>query len=243
MVTYEIEDVKYRWRFIMNYEVIIFDADETLFDFKKSEKYALKNTMIEFGIDYDENYHLKVYKDINTLIWKEFENGLIIQRDLNIERFKRLLSKLNIKFDEVKFAKSYVKHLSCASFLYDDSMALIESLHKDYRLIIITNGLKDVQDNRIRKSVIGKYFEDVVISDEIEVSKPDPKIFQHALKNINHTDKTKVLMVGDSLTSDIQGGIRFGIDTCWFNSNKIINKGAIKPTYEITNLMELKNIV
>lgn len=227
----------------MNYEVIIFDADETLFDFKKSEKYALKNTMIEFGIDYDENYHLKVYKDINTLIWKEFENGLIIQRDLNIERFKRLLSKLNIKFDEVKFAKSYVKHLSCASFLYDDSMALIISLHKDYRLIIITNGLKDVQDNRIRKSVIGKYFEDVVISDEIEVSKPDPKIFQHALKNINHTDKTKVLMVGDSLTSDIQGGIRFGIDTCWFNSNKIINKGAIKPTYEITNLMELKNIV
>lgn len=227
----------------MNYEVIIFDADETLFDFKKSEKYALKNTMIEFGIDYDENYHLKVYKDINTLIWKEFENGLIIQRDLNIEKFKRLLSKLNIKFDEVKFAKSYVKHLSCASFLYDDSMALIESLHKDYRLIIITNGLKDVQDNRIRKSVIGKYFEDVVISDEIEVSKPDPKIFQHALKNINHTDKTKVLMVGDSLTSDIQGGIRFGIDTCWFNSNKIINKGAIKPTYEITNLMELKNIV
>ncbi len=227
----------------MNYEVIIFDADETLFNFKKSEKYALKNTMIEFGIDYDENYHLKVYKDINTLIWKEFENGLIIQRDLNIERFKRLLSKLNIKFDEVKFAKSYVKHLSCASFLYDDSMALIESLHKDYRLIIITNGLKDVQDNRIRKSVIGKYFEDVVISDEIEVSKPDPKIFQHALKNINHTDKTKVLMVGDSLTSDIQGGIRFGIDTCWFNSNKIINKSAIKPTYEITNLMELKNIV
>ncbi|HAR85366.1 MAG TPA: noncanonical pyrimidine nucleotidase, YjjG family [Clostridium sp.] len=227
----------------MNYEVIIFDADETLFDFKKSERYALKNTMIEFGIDYDENYHLKVYKGINTLIWKEFENGLIIQRDLNIERFKRLLSKLNIKFDEVKFAKSYVKHLSCASFLYDDSMALIESLHKYYRLIIITNGLKDVQDNRIRKSVIGKYFEDVVISDEIEVSKPDPKIFQHALKNINHTDKTKVLMVGDSLTSDIQGGIRFGIDTCWFNSNKIINKSAINPTYEISNLMELKSIV
>jgi len=243
MVTYELEDVKYRWRFIMNYEVIIFDADETLFDFKKSEKYALKDTMIEFGIDYDENYHLKVYKDINTLIWKDFEKGLIIQRNLNIERFKRLLSKLNIKFDEVKFAKSYVKHLSYASFLYDDSIALIESLHKDYRLIIITNGLKDVQDNRIRKSVIGKYFEDVVISDEIEVSKPDPKIFQHALKNINHTDKTKVLMVGDSLTSDIQGGINFGIDTCWFNSNKIINKGAIKPTYEITNLMELKNIV
>jgi len=243
MVTYAIEDVKYRWRFIMNYEVIIFDADETLFDFKKSERYALKNTMIEFGIDYDENYHLKVYKDINTIIWKEFEDGLIIQSDLNIERFRRLLYKLNAKFDEVNFTKSYVKHLSSASFLYDDSIALIESLHKNYRLIIITNGLKDVQDNRIRKSVIGGYFDDIVVSDEIEVSKPDPRIFEHTLKNINHTDKTKVLMVGDSLTSDIQGGINFGIDTCWFNSNKIINKSAINPTYEISNLMELKSIV
>lgn len=227
----------------MKYEVIIFDADETLFDFRKSEKEALKNTMVQFDIDYDENYHLKVYKDINTVIWKEFEDGLIIQKELNIERFKRLLNKLDIKFDETEFAKAYVKHLSCASFLYDDSIDLIESLHKNYRIIIITNGLKDVQDNRIRKSIIGKYFEDVVVSEEVEVSKPDPKIFEHALNNIKHTDKSKVLMVGDSLTSDIQGGINFGIDTCWFNPNNIIKKTAIEPTYEISNLMDLKDIL
>jgi 2-haloacid dehalogenase len=227
----------------MKYEVVIFDADETLFDFRKSEREALKNTMVQFDIDYDENYHLKVYKDINTVIWKEFEDGLIIQKELNIERFKRLLNKLDIKFDETEFAKAYVKHLSCASFLYDDSIDLIESLYKNYRIIIITNGLKDVQDNRIRKSIIGKYFEDVVISEEVEVSKPDPKIFEHALNNIKHTDKSKVLMVGDSLTSDIQGGINFGIDTCWFNPNNIIKATAIEPTYEISNLMELKDIL
>lgn len=227
----------------MKYEVIIFDADETLFDFRKSEREALKNTMVQFDIDYDENYHLKVYKDINTVIWKEFEDGLIIQKDLNIERFKRLLNKLDVKFDETEFAKAYVNHLSCASFLYDDSIDLIESLHKNYKIIIITNGLKDVQDNRIRKSIIGKYFEDVVVSEEVEISKPDPKIFEHALNNIKHTDKSKVLMVGDSLTSDIQGGINFGIDTCWFNSNNIIKKTAIEPTYEISNLMALKNIL
>lgn len=227
----------------MKYEVIIFDADETLFDFRKSEREALKNTMVQFDIDYDENYHLKVYKDINTVIWKEFEDGLIIQKDLNIERFKRLLNKLDVKFDETEFAKAYVNHLSCASFLYDDSIDLIESLHKNYKIIIITNGLKDVQDNRIRKSIIGKYFEDVVVSEEVEISKPDPKIFEHALNNIKHTDKSKVLMVGDSLTSDIQGGINFGIDTCWFNPNNIIKKTAIEPTYEISNLMALKNIL
>ena len=227
----------------MKYEVILFDADETLFDFKKSEKDAFQNTMLEFKLEYDENHHSKIYSDINTAIWKEFEGGLITQEKLKVERFKRLSDKLNVKFDEVNFAKAYMKHLSLASFLYDDSMALVESLHKDYRLTIITNGLTDVQDNRVRKSIIGKYFEDVVISEEVLVSKPDPKIFELALNNIKHTDKSKVLMVGDSLTSDIQGGINFGIDTCWFNPNKIINNTKIKPTYEIYNLMELKDIL
>lgn len=199
--------------------------------------------MLEFGIRYDENHHLKVYKDINTIIWKELENGLITQEELKVERFKRLSHKLNIKFNEYDFAKSYMKHLSHASFLYDDSINLIESLHKNYRLSIVTNGLKDVQNNRIRKSIIAKYFEEVVISEEVQVSKPNPKIFEHALNNMNYTDKRKVLMVGDSLSSDIQGGINFGIDTCWFNSNKILNKTDTQPTYEIFNLMELKDIL
>lgn len=227
----------------MQYDIIIFDADETLFDFKKSERNAFKNTMLEFNINYDENYHLKIYKDINTAIWKELEDGLITQQKLKVERFKRLSDALNAGFDEVEFSKSYMKHLSYASFLYDDSLALIESLSKDYRLSIITNGLKDVQNNRIRKSIIGKYFEDIVISEEIGVSKPDPKIFEHALNNLNYTDKNKVLMVGDSLTSDIQGGINFSIDTCWFNPNKIVNGSEIKPTYEISNLMDLKEVI
>lgn len=227
----------------MKYEVILFDADETLFDFKKAEKNAIQNAMLEFDIEYDENHHLKIYSDINAAIWKEFETGLITQENLKVERFRRLSDKLNIKFDEIEFAKSYMKHLSLASFLFDDSIALVESLHKDYRLTIITNGLKDVQDNRVRKSIIGKYFEDVVISEEVLVSKPDSKIFQIALNNINHTDKSKVLMVGDSLTSDIQGGINFGIDTCWYNPSKMVNQTGIKPTYEISNLMELKNIL
>lgn len=227
----------------MKYEVIIFDADETLFDFKKSEKHALKNTMLACNIKYDESYHLKIYKAINTAIWKELEDGLITQKNLNVERFKRLLNKLNAKFDEVELAQLYMKHLSHASFLYDESIPLVESLHQEYRLSIITNGLKDVQNNRIRKSTIAKYFEDIVVSEDVNVSKPDSKIFEHALNNLKHTDKNKVLMVGDSLTSDIQGGNNFGIDTCWFNPNQIVNTSEFKPTYEISNLMELKKIL
>lgn len=227
----------------MKYDIIMFDADETLFDFKKSEKVALQNTMLEFDIDYDETYHLQVYKHINDVIWKELEEGLITQEKLKIERFKRLLTTLNFSLDETKFAQSYMRHLANASFLYADSVPLIESLQKEYRLVIITNGLKDVQNKRVKKSIIGKYFEDIIISEEVNISKPNPKIFELALKNMKHTDKSKVLMVGDSLTSDVRGGINFGIDTCWFNQNNSENKTNLKPTYEISNLMELKIVL
>ncbi len=227
----------------MKYEIILFDADETLFDFKKSERQALKNTILDFNIDYDENYHLKIYNEVNTAIWKELEEGLITQEKLKVERFKRFAGKLNVEFDEVVFSKFYAKHLAKASFLYEDSISLVESLSKDYKLIMVTNGLKYVQDNRIGKSPIAKFFKNIIISEEVGVSKPDPKIFELAVKNINYTDKSKILMIGDSLTSDIQGGINFHIDTCWYNPKRLINKTNFIPTYEISNLLDLKNIL
>jgi len=227
----------------MKYKIIIFDADETLFDFKKSERNAFRNTMLEFNIEYDEGYHLKIYQDINSAIWKEFEDGLITQEKLKLERFKRLSIKLNAEFDELAFAQSYMSHLSNASFLFDDSFALIESLHKNFRLSIVTNGLTAVQENRIGKSAIAKYFDNIVISEKVQVAKPDPRIYELALSNIEHSDKSSVLIVGDSLTSDIQGGINSSIDTCWYNPNRIVNTTDIKPTYEITDLMELMRIL
>ncbi len=225
----------------MKYEIILFDADDTLFDFKKSEREAFKNTMLEFNIEYDENYHLKIYQTINTAIWKDFENGHITQEKLKVERFRRLSDSLNVSFDENIFAKAYMKHLANASFLFEDSLELVENLHKNYRLAIVSNGLKEVQNKRIRKSTISNFFEAIVVSEEVKVSMPDPKIFEYALNNIKHTDKSKVLIVGDSLTSDIQGGINFGIDTCWYNPKRIENKIGIIPTYEISNLTELKH--
>lgn len=227
----------------MNYEIIIFDADETLFDFNKSERTAFKNAMLDFKIEYDENHHLKIYHEINKAIWKEFEEGLISQEKLKVERFRRLSEKLNAEFDEVEFSKVYMKHLGDACFLFEESEALVESLHKDYRLVIVTNGLKEVQTNRIKRSSIARYFEDVVISDEVKVAKPDPRIFEIALNNLKHTDKSKVLVVGDSLTSDIRGGINLGVDTCWYNPGRLTNETEIKPSFEISSLMELKQIL
>lgn len=227
----------------MKYQAIIFDADETLFDFKKSEREAFKNTMLEFGINYDENYHLKIYQDINTAIWKEFEEGLITQEKLKIDRFKRFSDALKLDLNPEALAKAYTNYLADGSFLFDGAEELIKDLKQHFKLSIVTNGLSKVQNKRIRKSIIANYFEDIIISEEVQVSKPNPKIFELALNNLNIKDKSKVLMVGDSLSSDIKGGLNFGIDTCWFNPKKLINNKDIKPTYEVSTFEELKNLL
>lgn len=227
----------------MKYEIIIFDADETLFDFRKSEKEAFKNTMLEFGVNYDENYHLKIYQDINTAIWKEFEEGLITQEKLKIDRFGRLCTSIQLDIKPEFLAKAYMKHLADGSFLLEGASTLIEDLTNNYKLSIVTNGLSDVQNKRIRQSSIAHHFKSIIISEEAKVSKPNPEIFELALNKINPFDKSKVLMIGDSLTSDIQGGINFGIDTCWYNPNKIKNTKNIIPTYEVSTFNELKELL
>ncbi|WP_047383804.1 YjjG family noncanonical pyrimidine nucleotidase [Cetobacterium sp. ZWU0022] len=225
----------------MKYKTLIFDADETLFDFKASEKDALKKTLIEYNIDYNENHHLEIYKEINTKIWKELEEGSITQSELKIERFRRFCEKLELDFNPENFAYSYMNHLSNSSILLDDALDLIQTLHKKFDLFIITNGLTKVQTGRIRNSIIAPYFKDIIISEEVGVSKPNPEIFEITFKNNNIENKSSALMIGDSLTSDIKGGNNFGIDTCLFNPNKIEFKSEIKPVYEISYLKELLN--
>ena len=227
----------------MKYKIILFDADETLFDFKKAEREAFKNTMTDFGVNYDENHHFNIYKDINTAIWKELEEGLITQSKLKIERFKRLADKLCMDFDEVEFAHTYMQHLSYGSFLFDGAIEMVKDLSENYTLFIVTNGLTSVQERRIRKSSIAKYFEDIVISEEIGISKPNPEILEHTLNNIGKFNKDEVLIIGDSLSSDIKCGINFGIDTCWYNPKKLINNSDLSPTYNISSFDEIRKLL
>lgn len=224
----------------MKYQFIIFDADETLFDFRKSEQVALQQAMEDFHAAYQEELHLPIYQEINAAIWKELEAGAITQKELKIERFHRFFKKMGWELDQDSFAKQYMHHLAHASFLYDGVQAFIEALHHQARLAIVTNGLTAVQSIRVKQSEIAHCFESIVISEEAGVSKPDPRIFELAAGGI---DKSSILMVGDSLSSDIAGGIRYGIDTCWYNPNQLVNHTDIHPTYEIQSLTELQHLL
>lgn len=225
----------------MKYKMIIFDADETLFDFSKSEEFAFQSAMKENEIPF-ENHHLSIYKEINIAIWQEFEKGLITQTELKIERFNRFFKAINVTKDAQFFAESYMNNLAQASFLFEGAIELIQDLSKTHRLIIITNGLTRVQKIRIAKSVIAPYFEKIIISEEIGYAKPDPMILIKGLEDMILPSKEEIVIIGDSLTSDIQGGINFGIDTVWYNPLRLKNTKEIKPTYEISNLKEIHEI-
>lgn len=227
----------------MKYDVILFDADQTLFDFEKSEKFALEKTIEKLGFTYNEQDHLRIYHEVNKKIWKEFELGEITQEELKVERFNRFKDMISWDFKPSLFADYYMEFLSDASFIYDDAFAIVEHLSENHRLAIITNGLTRVQTKRIKGSVIAKYFEEIVISEEVQISKPNPEIFAYTLKKLGQDSKESVLMVGDSLTSDIMGGNIFGVDTCWFNPENMEKSADITPTYEIKKLSELLPIL
>ena len=227
----------------MKYQVLLFDADETLFDFKMAEKQAFLRALEEYKLDVDKEESLKLYSQINKHIWEEFERGEITADRLRVGRFERFSKKIKIDFDAVSFSKAYAKFLGEGAYLFDDSVEVIDYLSKKYKLALVTNGLKDVQKSRISKTPLKDYFQELIISDEIKISKPDPRIFDYALDKLDHMDKSKVLMIGDSLTSDMQGGINAGIDTCWYNPNHLENKSGLNLTYEIHSLNELKEIL
>lgn len=229
--------------YMTKYKVVLFDADDTLFDFKKSETHAFMTTLTEYEDNYDENIHLKAYHRINTLIWKEFEMGEITQKDLKVERFRRLRDALGLTFSPDEFAEKYMHHLSQASFVYPEAEALMEKLQGKYKMAIITNGLTQVQKRRIRNAPFARYFQEVIISEEIGISKPNPEIFIHTLEKLDHKDTESVLMIGDSLTSDIKGGEKSGIDTCWYNPEGKENHTSINPTFEIRTLLDLLDIL
>ncbi len=226
----------------MRYKWLLFDADGTLFDFDKVEERALLNTFAALGHECDARC-AEIYREIDREIWMDFENGRISQENLRTKRFELLFDAIGIDCDAVEFSRRYLAELACGSDLIDGAEDLLKSLHGRVGLILITNGLADVQRPRFARSTLMPYFSDVVISEEVGVAKPDPKIFDVAFAKMGFPEREDVLIVGDSLTSDIRGGNNYGIDTCWFNPAGRRRVDGVGIHYEIGALRELLPLV
>ena len=226
----------------MKYKYLLFDLDGTLFDYDKAESTALENTFLQFGFSYNSKY-LDTYREINHLIWQDFENGKIAQKELKTKRFNQLGKSLSLNLDSSTFSDIYLINLSKGIDLIDSADELLEKLINKAKLYLITNGLTIVQRPRIKNSTIGKYFNNVIISEEIGFAKPQKEIFDLTFELMGNPNKDEVLIIGDSLSSDISGGINYGIDTCWYNPKRNKSDNNIIPTYEIQELKELLKII
>ena len=225
------------------YKLILFDADGTLFDFHQGERDALRAAFEHHGMMYEQSVHLPLYQKINLDIWLEFEQHKILAADLSRERFRRFLFELQSPADPEKFSAMYLKGLSQSTHTIDHAREVVERLANDFTLVILTNGLSGVQHPRFKKSPMYPYFSSIVVSEDLGVAKPHPGIFEHALASVGHTDRSTAIIVGDNLSSDIQGGVNFGIDTCWFNPNRKVISNGLVPTYEIASLKQLFDIL
>jgi len=226
----------------MKYKWLLFDADGTLFDYNKAEAFALQNTFVQIGRPFKMQYLTK-YRDINHQIWLDFEQGQIDQVTLRTRRFDLLFEAVGFQYDSQDFSARYLVNLGSATHLMDGAENLAESLSKECNLAIITNGLADVQKPRFANSAIHQYLKTIIISEEVGVAKPDPAIFDIAFAQMGQPTKDEVLIIGDSLTSDIQGGYQYGIDTCWFNPDGKMNGRGVASTFEIRKLSELPRVL
>jgi 2-haloacid dehalogenase len=226
--------LKYRW--------LLFDADGTLFDCDKAEVTALADTFQQSGLSFEPTL-VGVYREINAALWLTFEQGGISQNRLKVERFEQLCSTANIAADPQALSQRYLQNLSQSVFLVDGALEVIEWLHSRFKLLIITNGLKIVQRPRFDKSALRDYFAGYVISEEVGSAKPGEKIFDVAFEQMAFPAKDQVLIIGDSLTSDMAGGLKYGIDTCWFNPDQKPVPAEMAITYVISDLRQLADIV
>lgn len=226
-----------------SYRTFLFDADDTLFDYGKAEEHALKAAFSLYGFYYNEDA-LNNYKGINSALWKSFEQGEVTKEALQSLRFSRLFEKLSISCDAHLFNKNYLLKLGEGSQLLDDAEQICRFLKENGKqLYIITNGISATQKSRMENSGIKDCFEKMFISEEIGFQKPKQEFFDCVLSDIQESENEEILIVGDSLTSDIKGGNNAGIDTCWFNPNGVINETTAIPTYEIRSLDEIKLFV
>ena len=225
----------------MKYTTLFLDLDNTLLDFSKAEAVSIRRVLSEHGLPFD-NDAVEVYSKINSGWWDRFENGEIPKEMIYEGRFISFCEHYGLTADTKTMAVKYTTYLGESNYTIDGVFEVLDYLKsRGYYFCATTNGLCTTQYSRIKGSGLEPYFDGVFVSEDAGSQKPDTEYFDYVIDKIPEKDKSKMLVGGDSQSSDILGGINSGIDTCWYNPQKV--KGKYTPTYEIENLEQLKEIL
>lgn len=225
----------------MTYTWLLFDADGTLFNFDRAEAEALAHSFADQGLPCSADT-TAAYHRFNKQVWDEFEAGTITAPALRLKRFALLFHSLGLDLDLPDFSRRYTGHLGMGAYLVDGAKELICALRGRCGLAIITNGLSEVQRSRLARSELAGCFEHLFISEEMGAAKPDTAYFDAVFATLGSVPRGQVLVIGDSLNSDIRGGIAYGLDTCWYNPEGLPAPAGIAPRYEVRRLDEVLDL-
>ncbi len=226
-------------------KTILFDVDNTLLDYNECALYSMKKSCKKFDVPFS-NKLMTEFDDINDLLWHKLELGEISKQQLHQQRSELLFERLSICANGRDFDDFYRSQFSDSHFLTNGAMEVLETLHKKYSLYVVSNASFEMQMKRLSNAKILNYFKEIFVSDKVGYAKPDKQFFDVVLNRIGVENKNEVLIVGDSLTADISGGIKSGIKTCFFNVNNVEKEKIVdyeKIDWTISSLFELLNIV
>lgn len=226
------------------YKYLLWDIDGTVLDFLASEAYAIRVLFEKYKVGECSDEKIKLYSEINTKYWKMLERNELTKPEVLVGRFKEFFEVIgaDTKIAE-SFNKDYQLTLGDHIEFVNSAKEILLSQKGKYTLVAVTNGTKVAQDKKLRLSGLDKIFDWIFISEDVGFEKPNKEYFDYVFETLGITDKTEVLIIGDSLTSDIKGGYIAGIDTCWFNPSHNQNTINVHVTYEIDSLDKLKEIL
>lgn len=223
-------------------EYLFLDLDDTILDFHKAERIALAKTLRDFGLEPTDEV-LSRYHIINKQHWERLERKELTREEVLVGRFRTLFQELGLDVDAGAVMKAYEHNLGIGHYFLPGAQEAVEQLSKKYPLYIASNGTASVQHSRLTSADLYKYFAKVFISQDIGHNKPSPEYFQGCFAQIPDFDPKKAMMVGDSLTSDILGGIQSGMLTCWVNPDHLPGREDIRADYEIERLDQLEALL
>lgn len=226
----------------MTKPIVLLDLDDTILDFHQAEKIAISKTFRCFGVE-PEDKLINRYSEINAAQWKRLETGEITREQVLVGRFEILFREMGLDISSREAKATYERLLAQGHYFMPGAEKMLEDIRDDYRLFICSNGTAVVQAGRLRSAGISPYFEKIFISEDIGYNKPSAEFFERCFAQMDDPDRSRAIIIGDSLTSDILGGINAGIKTCWFNPRGKAGRDDIAPDYEIGKLEQAPGLL
>ena len=222
-------------------KTVFLDLDDTILDFKMSERVALIKTLKELDIEPTEEI-IKKYSQYNISQWKRLELGEISREEVKVNRFRLLFDDIAVDVSPEITTEIYEEHLAHGHYFVDGAKEMLDSLYKDYDLYLVSNGAKKVQEGRMKTADINHCFKGIFVSEVVGFEKPNVEFFNKVFSQIDNFNPNEAVIIGDSLSSDIKGGKNAKIKTVWYNPNGL-EFSDIVPDYQISSLDEIKPLL